>query len=717
VRPSNCTRFGQVSRFKLRGLSRLGFLLGGAVLTMSLARGGTLVNTPAHAPALDAPASSSGGSELPDPSLAEIHPVMTKVFPALVQVSVVEAESNQGREQKREISGSGVIISNTGYVVTNHHVVGHAKRVWCTLPDREEIDAEVIGTDALADIGVLRLRPKAGSPHAGQFPFARWGDSTKVDVGQKVFALGSPLAISQTVTAGHVANPRMVMPRRWGGAEAWFLDDEPVGSVVRWLLHDAAIAPGNSGGPLVNPEGEIVGINEIGLFPPLGGAIPSGTARPVAESLIKFGKVVRSWVGIEVQPLFKDEAKVKGVRVRSVAPNSSAYRAGVRPGDVITSYQNHPLDIHHAEEVPDFNRMMFEEPVGSEVQLVAQQNGVSRRFTMTTSERGIARATDREFRELGVTGRDLTKLAALDMERTDTAGVYISTVRPGGAAGQAKPPLAEGDLIVGFADHPVSTIAQLDAAIQKVSKSSKDPQAVVVEFERKVERCVTVMTIAPSAPENGCQEARKAWLPATTQVYTPQLAAAQHRVGVHGVRLTYLYPVLEHGPFQVGDILTHVNDEPIQAIEPTDTEVFSNMLRDLKIGVEARFRTLRGNTKLVIPFRLLETPTTEQETRSYRDDRLECTVRDLTPMDRAELKLASDQSGALLKEVSPGGWASVADMKVGDLVLTIDDQRVRDVRDVERILAAHPPQNHNSVKIFLKRRGHTLFTEVTQERE
>ncbi|MGB9588078.1 MAG: S1C family serine protease, partial [Armatimonadota bacterium] len=211
-----------------------------------------------------------------------VESVVAKVKPSLVRIHVVEADYQQGREIKVEGFGSGVIISKEGHVITNHHVAGHAKRIVCTLADKTQIDAELVGTDAQADIAVIKLLPEKTDY---DFPVAKFGDSSQLKVGDTVLAMGSPLAFSQSVTMGIVSNTELIIPKMFGEFE---MDGEDIGSIVRWIAHDAQIFPGNSGGPLVNMKGEIVGINEISLG--LSGAIPGNLAREVAEQIIKNGK-------------------------------------------------------------------------------------------------------------------------------------------------------------------------------------------------------------------------------------------------------------------------------------------------------------------------------------------------------------------------------------------------------------------------------------------
>src|SRR6266516_4516087 len=246
--------------------------------------------------------------EIPAKLRAVVDTAITRMRPSLVRIHVVSTEYREGRELKMQAVGSGAIISKDGYLVTNHHVAGHGARMVCTLWNREEIEAELVGTDALTDISVLKLKPE--KPR--EFAAAVFGDSSRLVVGDSVLAMGSPMALSQSVTLGIISNVEMIKPRLFCNFGRMRLDGEDVGALVRWVGHDASIYGGNSGGPLVNLRGEIVGINEIRFG--LSGAIPGNLARSVAEEIIAHGKIQRSWLGIDVQPLFKHSPAMRDER-------------------------------------------------------------------------------------------------------------------------------------------------------------------------------------------------------------------------------------------------------------------------------------------------------------------------------------------------------------------------------------------------------------------
>ena len=181
-----------------------------------------------------------------------------QVYKAIVRIEVVSESGSGGRMKKSRSTGSGVIIRKDGLVVTNHHVAGKATRLTCRLYDGEEVMADLLGADAMTDLAVLKLRTQDRPTKAKPLTTAQFADSDAVKVGDVCFAMGSPAGLTQSVTRGIISNLAMISPN----SGSFRLDGENVGELVRWLGHDVVTFPGNSGGPLVDEKGGIIGINE-----------------------------------------------------------------------------------------------------------------------------------------------------------------------------------------------------------------------------------------------------------------------------------------------------------------------------------------------------------------------------------------------------------------------------------------------------------------------
>jgi len=338
-----------------------------------------------------APAAFAPSAEVPARLRVAVDAAVARMSPALVRIRVVSVSYGEGREMKSQAVGSGAIITKEGHVVSNHHVAGRAVRIFCTLSDREEIEAELIGTDPLTDICIIQLKPD--KPR--QFQTAKFGDSGKLHVGDSVLAMGSPMALSQSVTLGIISNLEMVMPRFYGPSGRLRQEGEDVGSLVRWIAHDAQIYGGNSGGPLINMAGEIIGINEIRMG--LSGAIPGNLAQRVAEKLIKYGKVTRAWLGVELQPLLKLSSADRGVLVSSVLEDSPAEKAGVRAGDIIVRLEKTPVRVRHDEELPEFMAIITDLPLNRAASLTIFRDSKEQTVRITPTERKQVRPREQEL--------------------------------------------------------------------------------------------------------------------------------------------------------------------------------------------------------------------------------------------------------------------------------------------------------------------------------
>lgn len=258
------------------------------------------------------------------------------------------------KEHKEQSLGSGVIVSEDGYIITNNHVIEKAQEIKVLLGDKRDFKATLIGADPKTDLAVIKIEARG-------LPALPWGDANKLKVGELVFAIGNPFGLNQTVTMGVISAV--------GRANVGIADYED------FIQTDAAINPGNSGGALLNVRGELVGINtaiisRTGGYQGIGFAVPSSMARQVMDSLVKYKKVVRGWLGVSIQEVTSELAEEFGVRnlkgalVSRVMKGSPADKAGIRQGDVILQFNGKDV-----EDTGHLRNMVSQTPLASKVKI------------------------------------------------------------------------------------------------------------------------------------------------------------------------------------------------------------------------------------------------------------------------------------------------------------------------------------------------------------
>ncbi len=404
-----------------------------------------------------------------------------------------DAQQN-GRPVTRQAQslGSGFVISADGYIVTNNHVVAPGRQgavvetITVTLPDRREFKARLVGRDLASDLAVLKIE-------ARDLPFVRWGDSERARVGDWVMAIGNPFGLGGTVTAGIIS----ALHRNTGQG----------GAYDRYIQSDASINMGNSGGPMFDLNGNVIGVNTA-IFSPSGGnvgigfAIPAEQAQPVVQALMRGGRVRRGYLGVQIQQISPDIAESLGIErnrgelIASVEPGQAADRAGIRQGDVVISVGGQPVTPDQTlsylvsnsdiggrlpiELIRNGRRQTVTVQVGErppEEQLAAQLGGNGEEFGTETDERGQKEAA---AASLGLAVQPLTPAIARQLSIPQTTrGVVIAGVDQ--ASDAATKGLRRGDVIVSLNGRAIATAEEMRTALTEATRAGRSTVLALVQ--------------------------------------------------------------------------------------------------------------------------------------------------------------------------------------------------------------------------------------------
>jgi len=406
---------------------------------------------------------------------AAIFQARDRVFPALVHVEPILEVFASGQRGRIAVTGSGVIFDAAGHVLTNNHVVERAERVTCTLSDRQEVTATVVGRDPETDVAVLQLDMDQVQ---GKLPVAELGDSDRLQIGQQVMAMGSPLGLARSVSLGVISSLDRFLPE----------DQMPAGAATgqfnTWIQTDAAINPGNSGGPLVDLGGRVIGINSraVVLFGEnVGFAIPINLVRDTADDIMRYGAPRRSWLGVNWQALRvigrEGNHGQKGILVGGVTPNSPAERAGLKAGDVLVAFDGRPVAVRYEEDLPPFRRMEADTPVGKQVLLNVLRDGSPLELSAVTAERKTGEAEDFDCREWGFTVRAINEEIARSRNLAETTGVIVTGTKRGSFAAEAE--LGGGMIIRSIEGDPVSDLVAFRRIYEDLVESKANKVLVV----------------------------------------------------------------------------------------------------------------------------------------------------------------------------------------------------------------------------------------------
>lgn len=395
-----------------------------------------------------------------------------KVFPTVVFIKCVRENLQGGKKVSQEVSGSGVIISATGEVLSNWHVVDKATEVRCLLLDGRAVSAKVLGTDKDTDLAVLQLNLPAD---IGPLPFARIGDSSKLKEGDFVMAMGAPWGMSRSVSIGIISCTSRYLPQN--------------SEYTLWLQTDAAISPGNSGGPLVNTAGEVIGINTRGTMSggDTGFAIPTDVINDVVAQIRKSGKVDWSWTGLQLQPLRDFNRNIyfnftEGVMVAESDPESPARRAGIQAGDRIMRLNSQTMTALTEEELPAIRRQIGMLPKMTPAKIEFMRQGQLMSVDLVPREKGIVEGEELDFPRWDFTLKSINQFDNPDLHFNRAKGVFIYGIKYPGNAQTAG--LLARDILVKIDGKEVTELDEVKALHQAALDDLANKNRVVLSILR-----------------------------------------------------------------------------------------------------------------------------------------------------------------------------------------------------------------------------------------
>lgn len=378
--------------------------------------------------------------------------VAERVKPSVVHIEAIV----KFNDRRNQVTGSGLIVTPDGAILTNEHVVDNAVKVTVSVPGmKRKFPAEIVGMDRQTDVALLRIR------HDAPLPAATLGSADDVRVGQWVLAIGNPYGLDGTVSFGIVS--------------AKSRDLEVPDLLNDFIQTDAMIDRGSSGGPLVDLEGRVLGINSRGQGRGIGFTIPIDTAREVMTQLER-GGIERGFLGITLQPLDRELADyfgipdATGVVVNSVLPGSPAETAGLRTGDVITRFDGRTVEAEKDEDLGAFQRLVAAVPPGEQAKLTLLRDGEPDQATITIGAQPKLDAAEAES-EIGIHVQEITANLARDHRLGSQDGAFVVFVVRGSPAREAG--LRVGDVIVRIEDRPIADIGDFRREIDRVADTNR----------------------------------------------------------------------------------------------------------------------------------------------------------------------------------------------------------------------------------------------------
>lgn len=632
------------------------------------------------APATAAPADATSppvpdrGERVADAVGDRMATVRDAVLPYVVSILVVREDFAQGVGNLSLSGGSGTVISADGHVLTNAHVTDKGRGFRVIFGDGRELPARLVGSDPLSDLAVLKI----SAPQGTRFDGARFADTLTLQAGDAVVAIGAPWGMKNSLSAGVVNNPNRLLVSIFedeADKEDTIGPDQPTGRYYAWIQHDASISPGNSGGPLVDMDGRIVGVNTRGSF--FGGdmafAIPGPDANRIARELIERGSVTRAEFGMRLRSL-SGSGLGDGVLINSVRPDGPAGVAGLKPGDRIVAIDGERVDAPTADAVPALERQLVETAIGRALTLTVLRIDGTRREVRLIAERASPdRGDEREIRAWGLSLVELTPAMAERRGLPYREGLLITGIRPGGAASTASPALAKGDVI---RMRDGRALTRLDAIVDcDADAATSAANATLLEVDRAGAALLSALSPRPCVEVKTPQtELPKPWAGVMVQPVDPKLArllGAGAEVGYRITRVVAGTPFADAGG-KVGDVVIAIDGAPVPVVNATDTTPFEQRVRNADPGKALAVTVLRDGARRELALALETAPAPDTAMAQASIEEFGIRVRELSFFDRIERRLGDEIKGVLLESVESGGLGGLAHLERNDIVLSID---------------------------------------------
>ncbi len=646
------------------------------------------------------------------------------VLPHVVSILVVREDFSGGEARLSLTGGTGTIVSSDGYIATNAHVTENGKRFRVVLNDQREFAAELIGTDAISDLAVLKITAAKES-----FGFAQFAtDLSALKPGDTVLAMGAPWGMRDSVSAGVVNHTARLMASLFEDEADYEQSLNATQATARfyaWIQHDASISPGNSGGPLVDLSGRIVGVNTRGggFGGDMAFSIPGPIAANVVKALIKDRRVKRSEYGFNVRSL-RGTGFAEGALISTVVRDSAADRAGLRAGDRVLSIDGKAINLLQPEQVPEFRRQLSERAIGTELRLALLRNRNGKTENLTIKLRSEL-YNDQKLAELevphwGASVSEITSELARTMLLDSNDGILVRTLRTGGPAAVAQPTIQAGDRILQVDGQRIKTLAQFRSVVdqQPVNKQTdlQDAKSVKIEIDRNGQSILSVLKpTAKRVIEPNNPELSKYWAGWEVQP-VPATLAEELGLPDGGFRITRIYrdsPAQKAGA-RIGDLITATGANAVKPSGLKETAALDLRIRNAEDPKGFAITVFRAGKAMQLTLDLIEQPMPTDKAEKLWNDQLSLTVRALTFYDRVQRKLATSQHGVVIDRVESGGFAGLAHLQEGDLLTDLGGRVVTDLSGFEVALQSAERSNVDKLSFLIMRGADTrlLFVDA-----